>query len=194
MRYPAIYLASKSSRRQQLLQQIAVPFTVLSIEIDETVHRGETADNYVVRMAREKADRGLHTIQQQAMKVQPILAADTCVIIDQHILGKPSNAIEAKHMLRQLAGRKHHVLTAIALAYNDTLLSAVSRSTVTFSPLSSQQIDAYIATQEPMDKAGAYGIQGLAAQFICYLEGSFSGVMGLPLYETAQLLQRCNDN
>ena len=194
MRYPAIYLASKSSRRQQLLQQIAVPFTVLNTDIDEIIHRGEIANNYVVRMAREKADRGLQTIQQQAMKVKPILAADTCVIIDQHILGKPSNAIEAKHMLRQLAGRKHHVLTAIALAYNDTLLSTVSRSMVTFSPLTSQQIDAYIATQEPMDKAGAYGIQGLAAQFICYLEGSFSGVMGLPLYETAQLLQRCNDN
>lgn len=190
MTFPAIYLASKSPRRQELLQQIAIPFTVIRADIDETAWPDEAAQDYVLRMAIEKTQAGLQTVQQRQYRLKPVLAADTSVIVDQQILGKPRDEAEALSMLAQLSGRSHQVMTAIALATTDTCHTALSISMVSFATLSPQQIHAYIQTKEPMDKAGAYGIQGLGGQFIAHLDGSYSGVMGLPLYETAQLLGR----
>jgi septum formation protein len=190
MNYPAIYLASKSPRRQALLQQIAVPFTVIAIDIDEAVQADESAEAYVLRLAQEKAQAGLARIRHDQSTARPVLAADTTVTIDQQILGKPANEAQAYAMLHLLSGRAHQVMTAIALIIEQQCLTALSHSTVTFAPLSPEQIHAYIQSNEPMDKAGAYGIQGLGGQFIRHLEGSYSGVMGLPLYETAQLLRQ----
>ena len=192
MNYPMIYLASKSPRRQALLHQIAVPFTIIAVDIDETVQAHEHAEDYVLRMAQEKAQAGLQFLFQAQHTLHPVLAADTTVIVDQQILGKPINEAHARDMLHLLSGRRHQVMTAIALATKQKCLTALSKSTVTFTSLSTEQIEAYIQSKEPMDKAGAYGIQGLGGQFIRYLEGSYSGVMGLPLYETTQLLNHLN--
>ena len=141
-------------------------------------------------MARAKADAGWRRMQQRNLPHAPVLAADTTVALDGRIFGKPADRKEAASMLAALSGRSHEVLTAIALQNDDRLESALSRSEVRFRPLSAREIDDYVATGEADDKAGAYAIQGRAARFVAELRGSYSGVMGLPLYETAQMLER----
>lgn len=189
MHFPAIYLASQSPRRQALLQQIGVDFTVLRTEIDETPFPAEPPQTYVLRMAKTKALAGIHDIGQHGYPLRPVLAADTSVILEQQILGKPASRAAARNMLSALSGRSHQVMTAVALATPAQCRTALSISTVTFMPLTDEQIESYIDSGEPADKAGAYGIQGLGGQFVIALNGSYSGVMGLPLYETAGLLR-----
>ena len=179
---PRLCLASMSPRRRELLQQLGVPHTVRAPHIDETVLAGEAAAAYVTRMARAKALAGEPPLSL------PVLAADTIVVIDGLILGKPAGAAEAVAMLERLSGRTHEVLTAVALARGTALAQRLSVSQVRFRHLSRAECIAYWHSGEPRDKAGAYAVQGRGAMFIEHLSGSYSGVMGLPLYETAQLL------
>ncbi len=181
-----VYLASASPRRRELLQQIGVSFRVLAAAIDEAVLPGEVPAAYVARVAAAKAGSGWRGNRDPADV--PVLAADTAVVLGGKILGKPQDRRDAEGMLQQLSGRTHEVLTAVALRTASGLQSAISRSEVTFRPISAREAQAYWDTGEPHDKAGAYAIQGRAAVFVADLRGSFSGVMGLPLFETAQLL------
>lgn len=197
-----LYLASRSPRRRELLKQIHVRFEPLLLrlamprgaDVDEVQHDGESPSAYVERIAREKAERGLEIAAQRHMLPRPVLAADTVVILDGELLGKPGDASTAATYLRRLAGREHEVRTAIALASGNAnkpvLLHAVSVSRVRFAPMNEAQIGAYCGSGEPLDKAGGYAIQGAAAMYIEHLDGSYSGVMGLPLFETAQLLRQ----
>ena len=180
-----VYLASGSPRRRELLQQIGVPFRVVGAAVDEAVWSGEVPAAYVARLAAAKADLGW---ERNRDAIGPVLAADTSVVLDATILGKPADREEAEAMLRQLSGRTHEVLTAVALRTVDGLRSRISRSEVTFRRIAAAEARAYWDTGEPCDKAGAYAIQGRAAVFIAELRGSYSGVMGLPLFETAELL------
>jgi nucleoside triphosphate pyrophosphatase len=180
---PRLCLASTSPRRRQLLAQIGVPHVVQAAHIDECVLAGEHAADYVVRMARAKA-----LIVRARGVGLPVLAADTSVVIDETICGKPVDEPEALAMLQRLSGRSHQVLTAVALAVDDGVSFRLSESEVRFRSLTRDECAAYWRTGEPRDKAGAYAVQGLGAVFIEHLRGSYSGVMGLPLYETAQLL------
>jgi len=194
----SIYLASRSPRRRELLAQIGVRFQVLMFrdrpetdaELDEAVLVGEAPRVYVERVARAKAHAGWKRIEQRNLPRAAVLAADTTVAVDGRVLGKPADRREAADMLAALSGRSHEVLSAIVLKYEAQLECAVSVSEVEFRTLSKDDIRQYVATGECEDKAGAYAIQGRAAQFVVALHGSFSGVMGLPLYETAQLLER----
>ena len=194
----SIYLASRSPRRRELLSQIGVRFQVLMFrdapvpdpEVDETPLAGEAPLAYVERVARAKAEAGWRRLEQRGLPRAPVLAADTTVAIEARILGKPADRREAADMLATLSGRRHEVLTAVAVRNEDALECAVSRSDVAFKALAPEEIRQYVATGECDDKAGAYAIQGRAAQFVVELRGSFSGVMGLPLFETAQLLER----
>lgn len=191
MSTPSIYLASASPRRAELLTQIGVPFDVLRLgefTVDESVRGREAPLAYVKRLAHAKAQAGVDAMRAQGLPARPVLAADTTVCVGRVILGKPEDAADARRMLALLSGRTHRVLTGIAVARGRSIQVAVSESRVTFAPLSRRDIDAYIATGEPFDKAGAYGIQGKAGAFICHLSGSYTGVMGLPVHETAQLL------
>jgi septum formation protein len=183
----AIYLASGSPRRRELLQQIGVPFRVIGADLDETALRGESALAYVSRLAQAKATVGWE--RSRDSNGAPVLAADTAVVLDGRILGKPAGLNAAIAMLLQLSGRVHEVLTAVALRTAAGIEVKVSHSMVTFRPIDSSEARAYWETGEPSDKAGAYAIQGYAAIFISDLKGSYSGVMGLPLFETAALLQ-----
>ena len=183
-----IYLASGSPRRRELLQQIGVPFRVMGTSVDEAVRPGEVPAAYVERLAAEKAGAGWAGSRDEADV--PVLAADTAVVLGGKVLGKPVDRRDAEGMLRQLSGRTHEVLTAIALLTVNGLESGISRSEVTFRSLAAQEIRDYWETGEPADKAGAYAIQGRAAVFIADLRGSYSGVMGLPLFETAELLSK----
>lgn len=185
-----IYLASRSPRRQELLAQIGVRFEIVDADVDESVLEGESARAYVERLARAKAEAGWRQVEMTHRARAPVLGADTTVAVDGRILAKPADDREAAEMLAALSGRLHEVLTAVALKFGARLESAVSVSQVRFRPLARDEIDRYIATGECEDKAGAYGIQGQAARFVADLHGSFSGVVGLPLYETAQLLDR----
>jgi septum formation protein len=197
-----VYLASRSARRRELLKQIGVKFEPLMLrlsaprgaDVDESRHDGESPGAYVERVAREKADCALRILGMRALSHKPVLAADTVVICDDDVLGKPANPDEAAIFLKRLSGRTHEVRTAVAVTspalQGVQALSAVSLSQVTFRELSEAEIKRYCETAEPYDKAGGYAIQGLAAVFIERLEGSYSGVMGLPLAETAQLLAR----
>jgi septum formation protein len=185
-----IYLASHSPRRRQLLDQIHVTYQPLAINIDETPHPQESPQHYVQRLALAKA-RAARTLVDT---IHPILAADTAVVCDEQIFGKPTDTKDAKQMLTQLSGRGHQVMTAIALVTPNQEKVRLNISQVYFRALSGVEIDAYIATGEPLDKAGSYAIQGLASIFIERLEGSYSGVMGLPLYETAILLTEIGVN
>jgi septum formation protein len=193
-----IYLASRSPRRRELLTQIGVRYHLLlfrerpdsPIEINEEPLAGEAPDAYVERVASAKADAGWKRMMQRNLPHSPVLAADTTVALDGRIFGKPATREEAAGMLAALSGRSHEVLTAIALQYGDRAERALSRSEVKFKDLSQKEIADYVATGEGDDKAGGYAIQGRAARFIVELRGSYSGVMGLPLYETAQLLDR----
>ena len=182
-----IYLASGSPRRRELLQQIGVPFRVIGADLDETALRGESPLAYVSRLAQAKA--GLGWERSRASGHAPVLAADTAVVLEGGILGKPSGMKDAIAMLLRLSGRAHEVLTAVALRTVTGSEVKVSRSVVTFRSIDSSEARAYWKTAEPSDKAGAYAIQGYAAIFISDLKGSYSGVMGLPLFETAALLQ-----
>lgn len=193
-----IYLASKSPRRRELLRQIGVEFELLLLrdhsprgpEVSEEVLPGEKAEDYVVRVTREKVEYSAKTMLWRRLPVRPILAADTTVVVDGRILGKPADQAEASAMLKQLSGRTHQVLTSVALLHDDQTFQVTQTSHVTFAPLSESMLHAYCATPEPYDKAGGYAVQGLAAVFIETITGSYSGIMGLPLRETAQLLQQ----
>jgi septum formation protein len=193
---PFVYLASQSPRRQQLLSQMAVPFKVLlphdtdAAEALERVLPGETPLAYVQRVTLLKLQHAKAECTRLAWPSHPILCADTTVALGSHILGKPQNETEATDMLQRLSGQTHQVFTAIAIANGRQILRALSRSKVRFAPLSAREIEAYVASQEPMGKAGAYGIQGLASGFIRSIQGSYSGIMGLPLFETTRLLRK----
>jgi len=186
----SIYLASRSPRRQELLGQIGVKSMAMEIDVDETVLGGESPRTYVERLARAKSVAGWQRVERDDLPRAPVLGADTTVAIDGRILGKPVDRREAAQMLASLSGRLHEVLTAVSLKFGPRLESAVSVSEVRFKTLTNEEIARYVATGECEDKAGAYGIQGHAARFVADLHGSFSGVMGLPLYETAQLMDR----
>ena len=187
---PSIYLASRSPRRAELLQQMGVLFSVLPADIDETPHALERSDAYVKRLAIEKAQAGYALVLQKAWFEMPVLAADTTVSIDGEILGKPQDDEDAYRMLSLMSGRWHEVHTGIAVAQAGHLAMEISSTMVQMDDLSDAVIRAYIATGEPKDKAGAYGIQGIAGSLIKRIEGSYSGVMGLPVYETAKLLKQ----
>jgi septum formation protein len=181
-----VYLASGSPRRRELLQQIGVSFRVVGTAVDEAVRPAETAPDYVLRLAAAKAEAGW--VRSRGAHPAPVLAADTVVVLDGKLLGKPADRQDAESMLQQLSGRTHEVLTAVALRTAGRLHSRISRSEVTFRAIPADEARAYWETGEPCDKAGAYAIQGRAAIFVADLRGSFSGVMGLPLFETAELL------
>ena len=194
----SIYLASRSPRRRELLAHIGVKFNLLLFrappasdpEISEAVLPGERARDYVVRVARVKAEAGWLRMLERRLPQAPVLAADTTVALDDRIFGKAADRSEAAAMLAALAGRRHEVLTAVALKYGAQLESSLSVSEVTFRALEPQEIDDYVASGEWDDKAGAYAIQGRAARFVAEIRGSHSGIVGLPLFETAQLLER----
>jgi septum formation protein len=182
-----IYLASGSPRRRELLQQIGVSFRVIGADLDETALRGESPLAYVSRLAQAKAAVGWERSGDSGGA--PVLAADTAVVLDGSVLGKPAGLNDAMAMLLKLSGRTHEVLTAVALRTAAGMEVKVSRSAVTFRSIDPGEARAYWETGEPSDKAGAYAIQGYAAIFIIDLKGSYSGVMGLPLFETAELLK-----
>ncbi len=194
----SIYLASRSSRRRDLLTQIGVRFQLLLFradpepdpDLDETVLSGETPAVYVKRVARAKAEAGWARLERRNLPRAPVLSADTTVALQSRILGKPGNRQEAAEMLAALSGRRHEVLTAVALKYDTHLEVALSESEVQFCELDTEAIREYLATGEADDKAGSYGIQGRAARYVVDIRGSHSGIVGLPLYETAQLIER----
>jgi len=181
---PVLCLGSVSPRRRELLAQIGVPFIVVAPDIDESVRSGESPAEYVTRLAKEKA-----LAIRRAGQPLPVLAADTTVVIDGAIFAKPRDCAEAVHMLGVMSGRAHEVLTAVALANSRGVDTRLNASTVRFGRISPEESRAYWETGEPRDKAGAYGIQGYGAVFVESISGSHSGVMGLPLFETAQLLR-----
>jgi len=189
MRSDFVYLASASPRRHQLLKQIGVPFQVLNVTIDELVGASENPLAYVARVASAKAGAGFRQSQARGSLARPVLAADTAVVIDGEILGKPIDGEDAQRMLRLLSGRTHEVFTAVVLATQSELAPRLSRSEVTFRAIGAAEARDYWDTGEPRDKAGGYAIQGYGAVFVSGLHGSYSGVMGLPLYETAELLR-----
>ena len=183
-----IFLASGSPRRRDLLQQIGVSFQVIGIELDETARADEAPVAYVSRLAEAKAAAGWQ--RSRDLGNAPVLAADTAVVLDGRILGKPGNMKDAIGMLLELSSRTHEVLTAVAVRTASGTQLKISRSMVTFRSIDAAEARDYWETGEPRDKAGAYAIQGYAAVFIADLKGSYSGVMGLPLFETAELLQK----
>lgn len=183
-----LYLASQSPRRRELLARLNVDFRVLDVAVVECRLPQESPLDYVRRVAMDKARAGL-----SAMPGALVLAADTEVVLDDEVYGKPRDARDAARMLRRLSGRTHRVLSAVCLASGDRMEQALSISEVTFAALDDATIDAYVASREPEGKAGAYAIQGAAQAFIPHLSGSYSGVMGLPLHETARLLSEFSD-
>lgn len=189
MSKPTLYLASQSPRRRELLEQIGQSFHSLSPNVEEKTIDGESPQVYVERLALAKAAAGLALAPDDDAVV---IGSDTSVVVDNKILGKPIDEAHATQMLRQLSGRSHQVLTAVALVSQNRHAVKTSTTDVTFRPLSNAEINAYWQTGEPAGKAGGYAIQGLAAVFIEHINGSYSGVMGLPLYETAALLHEFN--
>jgi septum formation protein len=181
-----LYLASSSPQRRTLLEQIGIRYRTLAVDVDESVHLHETPEMYVLRLALEKARAGWRSLDPQARC--PVLGADTAVVIDGEVLGKPHDREHGVAMLARIAGHSHQVLTAVALVDDKREAARLSVSTVTFRTITAAEREAYWDSGEPLDKAGGYAIQGHAAVFIARLDGSFSGVMGLPLYETAELL------
>lgn len=193
-----IYLASRSPRRRELLKQIGVNFELLlmredpkrGLDVDETPLKDESPGVYALRVASDKARFAARQIAQRMLPPNPVLAADTSVVLDEQVIGKPDDAEHAARILRSLSGREHTVITAVALARREQLETQISVSTVQFRDLSESAIQRYVASGEPLGKAGAYAIQGRAAAFVIRIEGSYSGIMGLPLAETAELLQK----
>ncbi len=198
MSAPSIYLASKSSRREALLRQLGIDFAPLLMreaagrdrDVVEEVQDGEPPLHYVERIARTKALVGAQRMRKRELPPRPVLGADTEVVLDGIVFGKPRDAADATRMLLALSGRTHEVLTAIAVCWNDEINAEISTSQVTFCDIARADIDRYVATGESLGKAGAYAVQGRAAAFVRRIDGSYSGVMGLPLYETAALLAR----
>ena len=191
-----IYLASQSPRRRQLLEQIGVTYRLLlpeaheEVEALEAVSPGEAPIHYVQRVTALKLDAAVARLKTQGLPAAPVLCADTTVALGREILGKPVDAADARDMLSRLAGQTHRVLTAIAVQKGRKRLTALSESRVRFAPMTAAQIRAYVNSGEPMGKAGAYGVQGRAACSIEHIQGSYSGIMGLPLFETAHLLRQ----
>lgn len=193
-----IYLASRSPRRRDLLKQIGVGFEVLllredlkrGVDVDETPLPDESSPDYVLRLARAKAEVAARQVLQRGLRLQAVLAADTTVVLDGNVIGKPADAEDAVRILSALSGREHEVITAIALARRDEVATRISSSTVKFRTLTTAEIRRYVGTGEPLDKAGAYAIQGRAGAFVSRINGSYSGIMGLPLAETVELLMK----
>jgi septum formation protein len=196
-KHQRIYLASQSPRRRELLKQIGIHYDMLllrtdprrKISVDETPHDGEAPVNYVQRICRDKARAGWESLVLRNLPLLPVLAADTTVTIEGKIIGKPDNNEHAAEILRMLSGTQHQVLTAVAMAFEERLEMRLSTTNVTFDTLSEERIHRYLLTGEAHDKAGAYGIQGHAGAFVKHIDGSYTGVMGLPLYETVELLK-----
>lgn len=186
-----LYLASRSPRRRELLHQMGVDFETLigEVEVDETPQAGEPAAAYVERVTRAKAEYGEKIIKDRHLLVHPILAADTTLELDGEIIGKPIDARDAEHILQRLSGRTHRVLTGVAVHAPGRTEFVLSVSEVRFRVIEMDEIRHYILTGEPMDKAGAYGIQGRAGLFVAHIVGSYTGIMGLPLCETGELLK-----
>ena len=190
MNFPSVYLASASPRRSELLRQIGVDFSVLNVSVDEAVFTEESPPAYAKRIALAKASAGWEILQSE---YRPVIGADTAVVLpSKQILGKPVNSQQAREYLTQLSGIQHQVLSAVALVWQQQHWLSLQISEVQFKPLTDAEIDWYLATGEGQDKAGGYAVQGLAAMFIEKISGSYSGVMGLPLFETSQLLQQVN--
>lgn len=193
---PYIYLASQSPRRRELLKQIGVNFKTLllrndlrrSADVDETPFQLEAPVDYVQRVCRAKTVAAWESICFRNLPYAPVLAADTTIALDDKIIGKPGNRADAFNILRALSGRQHQVLTAVAVMLDERIELRMSTTQVTFADLADERIHRYILCNEAHDKAGAYAIQGLAGAFVQRIEGSYSGVVGLPLYETAELL------
>ncbi|MDX9945143.1 MAG: Maf family protein [Azonexus sp.] len=186
-----LYLASRSPRRRELLHQMGVDFETLigEVEVDETPQAGEPAAAYVERVTRAKAEYGEKIIKDRHLLVHPILAADTTLELDGEIIGKPIDARDAEHILQRLSGRTHRVLTGVAVHAPGRTKFVLSVSEVRFRVIEMDEIRHYVLTGEPMDKAGAYGIQGRAGLFVAHIAGSYTGIMGLPLCETGELLK-----
>ncbi|MGX8883741.1 Maf family protein [Methylovorus sp. SPW-M1] len=185
-----LYLASRSPRRAELLQQLGLETIFMAADVDESPLPDEAPHDYVLRLAQAKAETGLAALQAQGGEALPLLAADTTVAIDGLILGKPEDDADARAMLLRMSGRWHEVHTGVAVASASGVHVRLSTTRVEMTTLDEATIQAYIATGEPRDKAGAYGIQGLASTFIRRIEGSYSGVMGLPVFETSELLKQ----
>ena len=198
MSAPLLYLASKSPRRQALLRQLEIEFETLRLreamgrerDVVEEAHDAEPALHYVERMARTKAQVGWQRMHERKLAERPVLSADTEVVLDGEVFGKPRDVADAIRMIKRLSGRTHQVLTAVAIRYRDAAEVDLSVSKVTLRRLAVTEIERYAATGEPLDKAGGYAVQGRAAAFIARIEGSYSGIVGLPLCETATLLAR----
>ena len=188
MNFPKIYLASKSPRRRELLTQIGVEFSVLSVDVDERRTIDEPPKDYVKRVAIAKAQSGWASLDKE--DTLPVLGSDTSVVLGDSILGKPENDADARNMLLQLSDREHKVMTAVAIVSDSKILCELSTSTVRFARLSDADIDWYLTSNEGVDKAGGYAVQGLAALFIEQIKGSYSGIMGLPVRETALMLSK----
>lgn len=197
IRHAYIYLASQSPRRRELLKQIGVRYEMLLLRndirrgdsVDETPHAGEAPVDYVQRVCRDKARAGWEALVLRGLPLFPVLAADTTVTLDGNIIGKPDDNAHAAEILRMLSGTQHQVLTAVAMAFEKRLEMRLSTTTITFDTLTEERIRRYLLTSEAHDKAGAYGIQGHAGAFVKHIDGSYTGVMGLPLYETVELLK-----
>ena len=193
-----IYLASKSPRRRELLRQIGVDFELLMLrddpvrgpDVSEAVVEGETPENYVARVTLEKANAAKRAMLMRRLPQRMILTADTTVTIDGRILGKPADKDEARQMMHALSGRTHQVLTSVVLIHDEESWQLTQQSDVTFAVMTEHEIEAYCSLQEPYDKAGGYAIQGMASIFIRQISGSYSGIMGLPIHETSQLLRQ----
>ena len=190
-----VYLASQSPRRRQLLEQLGVPYKLLlpddseDAEMLEVVLKNEVPEAYVKRVTNLKLDAAVARLKRRQLKPAPILCSDTTVALGRKIYGKPRDAQDAKRMLTELSSRTHRVLTAVAIQSGRKRFDALSTSKVTFDEMTHKQINAYVATGEPLGKAGAYAVQGRAALYITKIDGSYSGIMGLPIWETALLLQ-----
>ena len=191
MNFPRIYLASKSPRRRELLSQIGVEFSVLSVDVDESRLGDEAPATYVERVAIAKAQAGWDSLDNDNKR--PVLGSDTSVVLADSILGKPKNNDDACRMLQQLSGRNHQVMTAVAIVIGTQIECELVISEVSFATLTATEIEWYLSTKEGVDKAGGYAIQGLAAIFIKHIQGSYSGIMGLPVRETALLLGKLNE-
>ena len=185
-----IYLASKSPRRQQLLKQIGIDFTLLNSDIDEIPLANETAIETARRLADEKALAGWNSPQR--IQLLPVLAADTLGLLDGNLLMKPKDKQDAIQMLSQMSSKEHQIITAVSICFNGEIQNIESVSTVRFCTLTAEEIEQYWNTGEPKDKAGSYAIQGQAARFVESITGSYSGIVGLPLQQTWQLLQQFN--
>ena len=198
---PRVYLASRSPRRRELLTQMGIRYEVLLLrdsldrhDVNESAHPDELPAAYVQRIALAKAELGWQRVIQRKLSQYPVLGADTCVTLDGEIFGKPGTIAAATSMLNKLSGHTHQVMTSVALIYRGQTQHLTSISEVTFRHLSSLEIEHYVGSGEALDKAGAYAIQGRAAMFVAHLNGSYSGVMGLPIFETATLLNQSGLN